>query len=202
MLAACFDALFVLAREATAKLAIELLDREGPIAEAAAIALGSARIETATEALAAWCIGAPPERRHRVGYVALALLRADAANELLLERITKGGATGSPPRRRSRHQRRRADRRAHASCTRDADVTTRREIDDCSTVESRCGCVSRCSHVARRAPRCHRVQAGGVTPPAELCAKATASTRSARSKMLQRRSGTSSSIAGAASAVR
>lgn len=94
VLAACFDALFALAREPSAAFAIAQLEGDDGIAEAAAIALGIARIERAVEPLAAWSLGAKPEQRHRVGYVSLALLRTDAANEILLARVSNGGRDG------------------------------------------------------------------------------------------------------------
>lgn len=84
VLAACFDALFALARDASAEFAIELLAHGGDVAEAAALALGSARMASATTALAAWCDACRPEQRQRVGYVALALLRTDEANAILV----------------------------------------------------------------------------------------------------------------------
>lgn len=83
VLAAMFDALFSLARESTTELAIELLGDVDARAEAAAIALGSARVSEATAALAAWCETCRPEQRQRVGYVALALLRNDEGNAIL-----------------------------------------------------------------------------------------------------------------------
>ncbi len=93
VLATCFDALFALARDASADFAIELLAGTDDRAEAAAIALGSARVATACEPLVAWCGRCKPEQRRRVGYIALALLRSDAANAALLDAIrTKSSA--------------------------------------------------------------------------------------------------------------
>lgn len=93
VLAVVFDALFHLAREASTALAIELLAGTDARAEAAAIALGAARVAEAAAPLAAWCETARPEQRHRVGYVALALLRTDEANAHLLAAIrTRGKA--------------------------------------------------------------------------------------------------------------
>jgi hypothetical protein len=91
VLAACFDALFALARESSTEFAIRLLDASGALAEAAAIALGSSRVTEAVDALAGWCETCRPEQRQRVGYVALALLRTDAANAILVEAIRERG---------------------------------------------------------------------------------------------------------------
>lgn len=91
VIAQCFDSLFALARDESAEFALAMLERDGAIAEAAALALGGARIASAAPALAAWCEQCRPEQRHRVGYIALALLRTDAANAVLLDAIREGG---------------------------------------------------------------------------------------------------------------
>jgi hypothetical protein len=92
VLATCFDALFALARESAADFAMRLLgEASGAVAEAAALALGSARVSEAVDALAAWCEDCRPEQRQRVGYVALALLRSDAANAVLLAAVRERG---------------------------------------------------------------------------------------------------------------
>ncbi|MBA3499113.1 MAG: hypothetical protein M4D80_39030 [Myxococcota bacterium] len=96
VLAQCFESLFALAREETAEFAVAMLERDGAIAEAAALALGGARIATATTALASWCERCRPEQRHRVGYIALALLRTDEANAVLLAAIRDGGRGAVP----------------------------------------------------------------------------------------------------------
>ena len=83
VLATMFDALFALARDASTELAIEFLGDVDARAEAAVIALGSARVAEATAALVAWCETCRPEQRQRVGYVALALLRTDEGNAIL-----------------------------------------------------------------------------------------------------------------------
>ena len=67
-------------------------DDGGARAEVAALALGGGRVADACEPLAAWCQVAGAERRRRVGYVALALLRADAANARLIDVIRTGAA--------------------------------------------------------------------------------------------------------------
>ena len=70
---------------------IRMLAHHDGRAEAAALALGGARAGEATEALVAWCRESRPEPRRRVGYLALALLRDDAANAYLVE-VMRGGA--------------------------------------------------------------------------------------------------------------
>ena len=99
VIAQCFDSLFALAREASAEFAIAMLARDGAIAEAAALALGGARIASAAPVLAAWCARCRPEQRHRVGYLALALLRTDEANAVLLDAIRDGGKGALPAAR-------------------------------------------------------------------------------------------------------
>ena len=88
VLAACFESLLSLARETSIEFVTKLLtDEDGDRAEVAALALGGARIAEAFEPLAAWCSGCLPEQRQRIGYLALALLRDDRANALLLDAI-------------------------------------------------------------------------------------------------------------------
>jgi len=85
VLAACIESLLSLAREPSIDFVTKLLtDEDGDRAEVAALALGGARI---AEPLAAWCRGCLPEQRQRIGYLALALLRDDRANALLLDAI-------------------------------------------------------------------------------------------------------------------
>lgn len=130
VIGACFDALFALAREATATFAISLLEQGGAIAEAAAIALGSNRVAEAVEPLAQWCIGTPLELRHRVGYVAIALLRTDAGNEMLLDRVSSGGRDGIGAARALATFKDDAQLMARLRATvADLDAKTRREID-------------------------------------------------------------------------
>jgi len=50
-----------------------------------------ARFPEAVGVLADWCIGATADQRHRIGYLALALLRTDAATAYLLEAIRSHG---------------------------------------------------------------------------------------------------------------
>lgn len=87
VLAACLDALFALDREGATAFAGKLLGRADERADAAALALGGNRVTGALDALHAWCATCGGPRRQRVGYVALALLRTDRANELLAKVI-------------------------------------------------------------------------------------------------------------------
>lgn len=91
VLAACIEALFALARDASYGFVVRLLAGHDERAEVAALALGGGRFAEAFEVLAAWCTGCRPEQRHRIGYLALALLRAPAATTYLLEAIGSHG---------------------------------------------------------------------------------------------------------------
>jgi hypothetical protein len=90
VLGPCFDALLTLAPQASSTFCIRMLDVKDARSEAAAVALGAARSEQARAPLVAWCERVAAEQRHRVGYVALALLRNDAANGYLVGRIRSG----------------------------------------------------------------------------------------------------------------
>ena len=92
VMAACFDGLFGLRRDPAVSFSIAMLEREDERAESAALALGSQRAAEATDALIAWCDRATKESRHRVGYLALTLLRSDAANAALATVIRTAAA--------------------------------------------------------------------------------------------------------------
>ncbi len=91
VLAACLESLFALARDASYGFVVRLLAAHDERAEVAALALGQARFAAAFDELAGWCIGCTPEQRHRIGYLALALLRTEAATAYLLEAIGTHG---------------------------------------------------------------------------------------------------------------
>jgi len=91
VLSACCEALFALARDASYDFVVGLLAAHDQRGEVAALALGGARFAAAVEPLTAWCVGADPEQRHRIGYLALALLRADPATGYLLDAIAAHG---------------------------------------------------------------------------------------------------------------
>ena len=91
VLSACCEALFALARDASYDFVVGLLAAHDERAEAAALALGGARFAAAFESITAWCVGASPEQRHRIGYLALALLRAEPATAYLLDAIRTHG---------------------------------------------------------------------------------------------------------------
>lgn len=91
VLSACFEALFALAREASYAFVAARLAEHDDRAEVAALALGGARFADAVEPLIDWCVGATSEQRHRIGYLALALLRAEPATAYLLDAIRANG---------------------------------------------------------------------------------------------------------------
>lgn len=98
VLAACFESLLALNRDGSIDFVVALLEEHDDRAEAAALALGAARVTEAGEALARWADDCRPEQRHRVGYLALALLRSDAATAKLLDAIrtrSRGDAIGA-----------------------------------------------------------------------------------------------------------
>jgi hypothetical protein len=91
VLAACCEALVALARDASYGFVVRLLAAHDERAEVAALALGGGRFAAAFDAIAAWCVGATTQQRHRIGYLALALLRSDPATAYLLEAIGSHG---------------------------------------------------------------------------------------------------------------
>jgi hypothetical protein len=91
VLAACLESLFALAREASYGFVVPLLAAHDERAEVAALALGGGRFADAFDALSRWCIGCAPQQRHRIGYLAIALLRTPAATEYLLDAIRSHG---------------------------------------------------------------------------------------------------------------
>ncbi len=91
VLSACCEALFALARDASYDFVVKLLAGHDERAEVAALALGGARFAAAFEPITAWCIGASLEQRHRIGYLALALLRTEPATAYLLDAIRTHG---------------------------------------------------------------------------------------------------------------
>lgn len=91
VLAACLESLFALARDASYDFVVRLLAAHDERAEVAALALGGGRFAAAADELTGWCIGCAPEQRHRIGYLALALLRTEAATAYLLEAISTHG---------------------------------------------------------------------------------------------------------------
>ena len=84
VLTACVESLLQLSRGRAEGFLIGLLGRHDDRAEIAAIALGGARLAGAVEPLVAWCDRCLPAQRHRIGYLALALLRHEPAIEHLL----------------------------------------------------------------------------------------------------------------------
>jgi hypothetical protein len=93
VLAACIESLFAHAREASYGFVVRLLAAHDDRAEVAALALGGARFAEAFEPIIGWCVRATTDQRHRIGYLALALLRIDAATDYLLDAIRSHGRT-------------------------------------------------------------------------------------------------------------
>ena len=91
VLAACVEALLHLARDASYDFLVELLAEDDERAQAVALGLGGARITRALEPLVAWSAGCRPEPRQRVAYLAIALLRTDAATAFLLDAVRERG---------------------------------------------------------------------------------------------------------------
>lgn len=90
VLGACVASLLVLAPRASVPFVIGLLARDDDRSTAAALALGERRVTEAAPAMIDWCRALSPATRARAGYVALALLRDDAANAYLVERVVEG----------------------------------------------------------------------------------------------------------------
>ncbi len=87
VIAACLDSLLALSPRPGLSFLAELLKEDDDRSGAAALALGQSRLAAATPLLVAWCEDVRDDLRHRVGYVALALLRDEAAFEHLLGRV-------------------------------------------------------------------------------------------------------------------
>jgi hypothetical protein len=86
--AAVFASLIALDASDSVGLVASFLDgADEAVAEAAALSLGEARLEAAVAPLIAWCDAAVTDDRRRVGYLALALTRLDAATDYLLAAI-------------------------------------------------------------------------------------------------------------------
>ncbi|MBP6629743.1 MAG: hypothetical protein KA297_09955 [Kofleriaceae bacterium] len=91
VLAACAEALLHLTPDGAATFLQGLLSEHDERSEVVALALGGARVVGAVDTLQAWCVGASPEQRHRVGYLALALTRAEPALGYLLDAVASHG---------------------------------------------------------------------------------------------------------------
>ena len=92
VIGACAESLLAVQRDAAVVFLTGLMDHDER-GEAIVVALGAGRCAEALPAIIAWCEGAMPDARRRVGYLALALLRLDAATEHLLAAIRDGSAT-------------------------------------------------------------------------------------------------------------
>jgi hypothetical protein len=101
VLSACFEALFALARDASYDFVVARLSEHDDRAEVAALALGGARFADAFAPLSAWCVGATAEQRHRIGYLALALLCAEPATAYFVDAIASRGRRDAAPAARA-----------------------------------------------------------------------------------------------------
>jgi hypothetical protein len=87
VVSACFGSLLALAPKASVAYVAAFLDGGDERAEAAALALGESRLAAAAPILIEWCERVLADVRARIGYLALALLRDEAANAHLLELV-------------------------------------------------------------------------------------------------------------------
>lgn len=86
----CFESLLSIAREASIEFVTRFLDDGGERAEVAAIALGGTRDPSVVDPLVVYARSTTGSSR-AVAYLALALLRLDAANRVLLGAIRTNG---------------------------------------------------------------------------------------------------------------
>jgi HEAT repeat protein len=92
VIAACLGSLLALAPRASLPFFASLLKGRDERASAAALALGESRIAAATPLLVSWCEEDSTGERRQVGYLSLALLRDETANEYLLGRLREAEA--------------------------------------------------------------------------------------------------------------
>ena len=90
VLAACVASMLVLAPRGALPFVTSLLVGDDDRSTAAALGLAERRAAGAAPALLDWCQRISAATRARVGYLALALLRDDAATDHLLGRVTDG----------------------------------------------------------------------------------------------------------------
>jgi HEAT repeat protein len=90
VVATCLESILALSPRLSLPFFESLLKGRDERAEAAALALGSSRLPAARPLLLAFCEDATADARERTGYLALALLRDDAANDHLLEVVRNG----------------------------------------------------------------------------------------------------------------
>ena len=92
VISACLGSLLALSPRGSLSFLAELLRGEDETATAAALALGESRLAEATPLLISWCEETTSARRASAGYLALALLRDEAATDYLLARVRDAGA--------------------------------------------------------------------------------------------------------------
>ncbi len=92
VVATCLGSILALSPRLSLPFFATLLKGRDDRAEAAALALGSSRLAAVRPLLLAFCEEATTEARERTAYLALALLRDDAANDFLLGVVRDGEA--------------------------------------------------------------------------------------------------------------
>ena len=90
---AVFSSLLALDPAGSLRFVAGFLEQAGQAAESAALALGESRLPAALPHLLRWLEGAASLERRRIAFLALALLRLDAATDILLDHIR----TAPPP---------------------------------------------------------------------------------------------------------
>jgi HEAT repeat protein len=93
VMSACFGSLLALEADAVVPFVARFLEGDPERAEVAALALGESRLAAAFPLLRDWCDDGLPSLRAEVGYLALALLRLDAATDHLLGVVSAGDAS-------------------------------------------------------------------------------------------------------------
>jgi HEAT repeat protein len=95
VISACLGSLLALSPRDSLLFLAKLLRGRDETATAAALALGESRLAAATPLLVAWCEETTTDRRAATGYLALALLRDEAATEYLLGCVRDGDTEDS-----------------------------------------------------------------------------------------------------------
>jgi HEAT repeat protein len=90
VVATCLESILALAPRSSLPFFAALLKGRDERGEAAALALGASRLTAALPLLLAYCEEETTDARARTGYLALALLRDDAANDYLLGVVRDG----------------------------------------------------------------------------------------------------------------
>jgi hypothetical protein len=133
VIGACFGSLLALAPKASVAYVAAFLDGGDERADAAALALGESRLAAAAPILIEWCGRALADVRSRVGYLALALLRDEAANAHLLEQVATAAKTDAVAALRALATFKadpRLSERMRTAAKSHRDAAVRREVDE------------------------------------------------------------------------